>query len=320
MVSTVKLGRGRFTYSVEENWEKLPPGFSWTDAAAVAVDSNDRVYVFNRGEHPMIVFDSEGNFLNSWGEGIFTRAHGLSLGPDDTLYCTDDGDHTVRQCTLDGEVLLTIGVPGKASIPYSGRPFNRCTHVATDPRTGDLYVSDGYGNARVHKYSADGERVLSWGEPGIDSGQFVMPHNIVIDGDERIYVADRECLRVQVFDTDGKFITMWNNIYRPDGMTIGPDGLLYIAELNTQGIEVPPPGVGHRISIWSLEGKQLARLGHPEVGEDAGRFIAPHGIAVDSNLDVYVGEVTYSVPEVGGRYHDPPREFKSLKKLRRLKA
>ena len=91
-----------------------------------------------------------------------------------------------------------------------------------------------------------------------------------------------------------------------------------IAELNSQGIEIPPPGLGHRISIWSLDGKQLARLGDPEVGEDGGRFIAPHGIAVDSNLDVYVGEVTYSVPEVGGRYHDPPKEIKSLKKLRRL--
>ena len=103
MVSTVKLGGGAFTYQVEPNWETLPPGYSWREVAAVAVDSKDRVYAFNRGDHPMIVFDSDGNFLNSWGEGLFPRAHGLTLGPDDTLYCTDDGDHTVRQCTLDGK-------------------------------------------------------------------------------------------------------------------------------------------------------------------------------------------------------------------------
>ncbi|MDP7620298.1 MAG: hypothetical protein QF652_08660, partial [Dehalococcoidia bacterium] len=89
-------------------------------------------------------------FLRSWGEDVFSRAHGLTLGPDGTLFCTDDGDHTVRQCTLDGRVLMTIGDPGTAAAYQSGEPFNRCTDVALDPATGDLYVSDGYGNSRVH--------------------------------------------------------------------------------------------------------------------------------------------------------------------------
>ena len=114
MVATVRTGSGRFTYEFVEGWEKLPPGYSWTDAAAVAVDSQDNVYVFNRGDHPMIVFDRDGNFLRSWGEGVFSRAHGLTLAPDGTLFCTDDGDHTVRQCTTDGRVLMTIGDAGKA--------------------------------------------------------------------------------------------------------------------------------------------------------------------------------------------------------------
>ena len=113
MVSTVKVGEGQFTYEVAVDWEKLPLGYSWREVAAVGVDSRDRVYAFNRGDHPMIVFDSDGNFLESWGEGVFTRPHGITLGPDDTFYCTDDGDHTVRQCTLDGRVLMTIGVPGE---------------------------------------------------------------------------------------------------------------------------------------------------------------------------------------------------------------
>ena len=108
MVSTVQLGSGQFTYEVAVNWERQPPGYRWREVAAVATDSKDNVYVFNRGDHPMMVFDKDGNFIKSWGEEIFVRPHGVTVGPDDTLYCTDDGDHTVRQCTLDGDVLMTI--------------------------------------------------------------------------------------------------------------------------------------------------------------------------------------------------------------------
>ena len=148
---------------MDKDWGKLPDGWVLDDAAAVAVDSKDRVYVFNRGEHPMIVFDRDGRFLRSWGEGLFKRAHGLHIGPDDTLYCTDDGDHTVRQCTTEGKVLLEIGLPNKPAPYMSGLPFNRCTHTALSP-SGDIFVSDGYGNARVHKYSPNGKHLMSWGE------------------------------------------------------------------------------------------------------------------------------------------------------------
>src|SRR5690348_18265300 len=93
---SVVLGSGEHRYRVVENWAKLPDGWEFRDVAAVAVDSKDCVYVFNRGQHPMMVFDRDGNFLRSWGEGLFGRAHGLHIDSDDTLYCTDDGDHTVR--------------------------------------------------------------------------------------------------------------------------------------------------------------------------------------------------------------------------------
>ena len=109
----VILGTGDHRYQVEEGWGKLPDGWSFHEVGAVGVDRNDNVYVFNRGEHPMIVFDREGNFLRSWGEGLFPRAHSVHMAPDDTIFCTDDGAHCVRKCTLDGKVLMTIGVPGK---------------------------------------------------------------------------------------------------------------------------------------------------------------------------------------------------------------
>ena len=147
------LGSGEHRYRVVENWAKLPDGWSLTDVASVAVDSKDRIYVFNRGDHPMVVLDREGNFITSWGEGLFNRAHGLHIDADDNLYCTDDGDHTVRKCTTDGKVLLTIGIPNKPAPFMSGEPFHRCTHTALSPK-GEIYVSDGYGNACVHKYLA----------------------------------------------------------------------------------------------------------------------------------------------------------------------
>jgi len=146
------LGTGAYRYEVVDNWAKLPPGREFNaDVAAVGVDKQDRVYAFNRGQHPMVVFDRDGNFLRSWGEGVFHRAHGVHMAPDDTLWLTDDGDHTVRHCTLDGKILLTIGIPGTPKPYMGGEPFHRCTHTALSPQ-GDLYVSDGYGNARVHKY------------------------------------------------------------------------------------------------------------------------------------------------------------------------
>jgi len=315
MISAVKLGSGRFTYQVDVDWEKLPPGYSWTDAAAVATDSKDRVYVFNRGDHPMIVFDSDGNFLSSWGEDVFTRAHGITRGPDDTLYCTDDGDHTVRQCTLDGKVLMTIGVPGKAAPLYSGEPFNRCTHVAIDPNSGDLYVSDGYGNARVHKFSPDGKHLFSWGAPGMEPGEFNIVHNIATDKDGYVYVADRESHRIQIFDSKGNYQTQWNNVHRPCGLYISEDQHVYVGELGSAGpVNANHPNIGPRVSVMNTKGERLAAIGDMGFGAEVGQFMAPHGICLDSKDSIYVGEVAYTNLRNQGKAADGVRSFQKLVK------
>src|SRR5580700_8411508 len=140
-MADIIVGSGDYKYRIIEDWAKLPDGWSFKEVGAVGTDKNDNVYVFNRGEHPMMVFDRDGKFLRSWGEGLFSRAHGLHIDSDDNLYCTDDGDHTVRRCTTDGKVLLTIGVPEKRSPFMSGDPFHRCTHTALSPK-GEIYVSD----------------------------------------------------------------------------------------------------------------------------------------------------------------------------------
>jgi DNA-binding beta-propeller fold protein YncE len=320
MPMTVTLGAGRFAYEVVEGWGKLPPGWSLPDVASVAIDGKDQVYVFNRGEHPMIVFDREGNFLRSWGESLFHRAHGLHIGPDETLYCTDDGDHTVRKCTLDGKVLLTIGIPGKPSPFMSGEPFHRCTHTALSPQ-GEIYISDGYGNARVHKYAPDGRLLRSWGEPGCDPGQFNIVHNICADADGWVYVADRENHRVQVFDGNGRYEAQWNNLHRPCGLHMGPgkQPLCYIGELGPgMAVNRHVPNLGPRLSITTHDGKILARLGTLVAGLGAGQFLAPHGLAVDSRGDIYVGEVSHTVwPQL---FPDEamPQPLRSLQKLKKI--
>ncbi len=290
----VELGKGNWTFIVRDEWVKLPNEIVLGDVAAVGVDRHDRVYAFNRGDHPVAVFDSEGNLLRTWGEGVFTRPHGVHMGPDDTIWLTDDGDHTVRHCTLEGKVLMTIGVPGRPSPFMSGEPFHRCTHTALSPK-GEIYISDGYGNARIHKFSPDGKLLLSWGEPGTDPGQFNVPHNICCDPDGWVYVADRENHRVQIFDGNGKFETQWNNLHRPNGMCMaqGADPLVYIGESGPQGeINRDSPNIGPRVSIHTHKGQVLARLGHMHAGLEPGHFTSPHGIAVDRHGNIFVGELS----------------------------
>jgi len=319
---SVILGEGDHQYRVNKDWGKLPDGWELLDVAAVAVDSKDQIYVFNRGAHPMIVFDRDGNFQRSWGEGLFERAHGLHIGPDDMLYCTDDGDHTVRKCTPEGKVLLEIGIPGEPAPFMSGEPFHRCTHTALSPNN-EIFVSDGYGNARVHKYSPDGKLLMSWGEPGTDPGQFNIVHNIVADDDGWVYVADRENHRVQVFDSNGKYEAQWNNLHRPCGLYM-PRGRCQnciIGELGpAMAVNRYVPNLGPRLSIVTNEGQLVARLGGREgEGLEPGKFLAPHGITVDSRGDIYVGEVSYTNWTNSHEPDEPrPRYLPSLQKLEKI--
>ncbi|MDF1592102.1 MAG: hypothetical protein P1P89_11350 [Desulfobacterales bacterium] len=187
----MKVGSGDFIYEVIHNWGRLPAGWSLGSVPNGACDSQGRVYVFTRSEHPVLVFDPDGRFLGSWGEDIFSRPHGILITPDDIAYCTDDKDHTVRKCTLDGKVLMTLGTKDQPTdtgydgknwrtIKKSGPPFHRPTNLALSPG-GDMYVSDGYGNARVHKFSPEGKLLFSWGEPGDGPGQFAIVHSVRTD-------------------------------------------------------------------------------------------------------------------------------------------
>jgi streptogramin lyase len=305
------IGPYRFEFEVIEGWEKLPEGWSFVEVAGVAVDSHDRVYVFNRGQHPVIIFDKEGKFLNAWGEGIFTSPHGIFIGRDDTVYLTDDGDHTIRLFDYAGNMKMIIGQPGVSAetgykhgvspVLFGGKPFNRVTNVATG-RNGDLYISDGYGNARVHRFSADGKHMTSWGQPGRRPGEFNLPHGIAVDSAGRVYVADRENSRIQIFNQDGMFIQSWDWLNRPSDIFIDDQDMIHVAELGwskPSGAHVhydymQSPPCGHdpiaRVTVCDPDGKIVSRIGgfNPIL---PGNFCAPHGLWCDGHGDLYVGEV-----------------------------
>ena len=310
------------TYEPVEGWAKLPPGWAFKEIGGLGVDSHDNLYVFNRGEHPVIVFDRDGNFLRSWGEGVFPRAHAVDMGPDDTIWLTDDADQTVRQCTLEGRVLLTLGTPGKLSPYMSGVPFNRPTDSALSPK-GEIYVSDGYGNASVHKFSRDGRLLKSWGGPGTDPGEFNIVHNVACDDDGWVYVNDRENHRVQVFDGDGRYETQFNCLHRPCALfvTRGPDPLICVGELgSSMRVNRAMPNLGARISILDRTGKRVGRIGGAHAGRGPSEFIGPHGLTIDSHGDLYVGEVSWTQWPQMFPDQPLPADLRSLQKFRRVRA
>jgi sugar lactone lactonase YvrE len=297
-------------YEVVEGWEQLPAGYVHRDVAGVAVDSEDRVYLICRGEHPVIVYERSGRFLRSWGEGEFTyRTHGITIGPDDTVYCTDDGNHTVRQFTPDGKLLMTLGTlnhpsdtgyDGKntGTVSRPGGPFNRPTNLAVGPR-GYLYVSDGYGNCRVHRFSPSGELERSWGVPGSGPGEFFLPHGIAVAADGRVFVCDRENDRIQIFSPDGEYLAEWTDTQRPTHLVFDGRGLAYVTELWWHPGQTSPrhgpirearPG---RVSVYDRDGRVVSRWGSADACAP-GSFVAPHGLALDARGDLYVSEVTWT--------------------------
>ena len=286
MTTTQRVGSGRFTYQMQEDWAKVPAGWDMP-AAAVAGDSQDRIYCFNRDpDHPVVVFDREGNYLSSWGKGIFAFPHAILPDRDDNVWLVDRNHGQIMKFTPEGRLLMTIGTKGYRSntgadnsdfssngwkqVVRGGEPFNLPAGIAFNP-AGEVFIADGYANARMHKFSPEGKHLLSWGGPGTGPGQFNLPHGVWVDRHGRVLVADRENDRVQVFTQDGKHITTWpTKLIGVAVFCVDDDDIVYVPEHNAG-----------MVSILTLEGERLAQWGS-EIHRSC------HGIWVDSHRDLYV--------------------------------
>jgi streptogramin lyase len=223
----------------------------------------------------MLVFERDGRFIGSWGENLFKAPHGIWISPDDEIYTTDTEDHTVRKFSLSGELLQTWGTVDEPGPP--GQPFNQPTRAVLS-QSGEMYVSDGYGQSRVHRTTPDGEVIVSWGAPGSGPSEFNLPHDVTVDKNDRVYILDRGNLRCQIFNSNGEYLTEWGDLRSPNDLFIDSDDIIHIAE------------GGQRITVMTLDGEIITRWG--EKGERAGQFSnSPHGIWVDSHGDVYISEV-----------------------------
>jgi len=276
------VGTGKYTYTVIQDWAKLPPGETFAMVSAMATDSQDRVYAFQRKDPPIVIFDRDGKYLSSWGNGSFLFAHGIHIA-NDIVYLTDRDSSVCLIYTLDGKPIQMLGRHGVHSdtgcerpgdlVPRAAGPFNYPSELVPGP-AGDLFVSDGYRNARVHRFAPDGHLKFSWGEPGKTApSHFHLPHSLLVY-EGLVYVCDRENHRLQVFDTDGKFVTMWTEIQRPMDISVDKEGVLYISEGSVGGSSA-------RVSVLNRQdGAVLARFDCRGSG---------HGSWVDSHGDIYVG-------------------------------
>lgn len=282
------VGSGRYTYEMREDWARLPEGWEMP-AAAVFGDSHDRVFCFNRSrEHPIVVFDRDGNYLYSWGEGLFAFPHTILIDKKDDVWLVDRNHCQVMKFTPQGKLLTTIGTRGYRSdtgadptdfssssyksVTHPGGPFNLPAGVAIAP-SGEMFFADGYGNCCVHKFSPEGKHILSWGAPGNGPGEFNLPHAVWIDRRGRVLVADRENDRVQAFTQEGKFLSIWpSRLIGPAAFYVDKEDAVYIPEHN-----------GGLVSILNLDGERLAQWGSPI-------HRSCHGIWVDSHGDLYVVE------------------------------
>lgn len=261
----VSLGDRR--YAVERRWGELPNNHRLELISQLAVDRRGRVYVNKRSDPPVLVFEPSGRFRAAWGGGRVADAHGIFITADDRVFVIDRDRHQVLFFTVEGELLGTLG---ERDNPRFQAPFNHPTDVAVAD-DGEIYVSDGYGNSAVHRFSADHRLVSTWGSPGEGPGQFSTPHAIWIDRSNRVLVADRENNRVQIFDRDGLFLGEWRDFYHPMDIYEDARGMVYVTD------EIP------RLSMMAPDGRLAGRC-RPS-------FNRPHGISGNAEGDLFIAEL-----------------------------
>ena len=210
------VGSGEYRYELVPSWPQMLRYWSFEKASDAAVNSHGEIHVLSRGAHPVTIWDTSGNLISSWGEGMFSNngPHGIFITPNDHVWIADINYHVVIEFTPGGEPVRELGKRLQPSPRWDGRPFNMPTGIAISPE-GSVFVSDGYGSNRIDKFSADGELVLSWGQPGAGPGEFALLHNVGVDSRGRVFICDRENDRIQLFDQEGNYLEQWSDFTGP---------------------------------------------------------------------------------------------------------
>lgn len=282
-------------YVVDPGWPQRPAELGpRADVPGVQVDREDRIWCLERGEVPVQIYSTDGRLLRSWGRGRFSGPHSLRFDSQGNVWIADYKRHVVQKFTPDGELLLTLGVPDQAGDDETH--FNMPTDMAITP-SGDVFVSDGYGNRRVVHFDAQGKFVKAWGSYGGGPGEFCLPHQIVVDSRGVLYVADRNSGRIQLFDQQGKFIEQWTNLIMPWGLWISRQDELWVCGSSPQWWrkdgEYPPPK-DQIFMRFSTDGK-LRQLWTVPLGADGqeqpGECNWLHAVALDSQGNLYAGDI-----------------------------
>ncbi len=254
-------------YRVERPWGEVPGDLDLVALSQLAVDSKGRVLAFQRADPPVLVFEPDGAFHAAWGRGRIADAHGIFVSGDDRVFLVDRDAHQILIFTTMGEPLGEIGERHEAN--FQG-PFNHPTDVAL-AADGEIYVSDGYGNSVVHRFSPEGEHIATWGRPGAGEGEFTTPHAVWVDTRDRVLVADRENDRVQLFDRDGGFLGAWGDFYHPMDISEDDQGRILVTD------QIP------RLSMLDGDGTL--------VGRSRAVWNGAHGIACNAKGDIFLAEM-----------------------------
>jgi DNA-binding beta-propeller fold protein YncE len=284
------------SYAVDPAWPERPKDFRWGHMPGIAVDAKDNIYVFTRAEPPVQVYSSTGKYLRGWGEKQIKSAHHIRIDHEGNVWIADVGHHVVQKYTPEGTLLMTLGVKGQA-----GRD-DKHLYMPTDmavTRTGDIFVSDGYGNARIVHFDKEGNHVNAWGELGHGPGQFSIPHSIAADSKGRLYVADRNNARIQVFNEKGKFLEEWRNMIVPWGLWVTPKDEIWVCgsspmQWRKEDSSLGCPPKDQIFMKFNPHGKLLQLFTVPK-GLDGlerpGEVNWVHAIAVDSRGNLYLGDI-----------------------------
>jgi len=267
-----------------EEPDTMPEGWKFGRVSAVDVDSSGNVYVFQRGPKadPIVVFSPAGKYLRSWGKGVFANPHGIRIDSQNHVWVTDTNLHMVMEFTNEGQLLRSLGTKGKAGT--TPETFNRPTDVAFLPN-GDFFVTDGYGNSRVVKFSREGKYLMEWGKRGAGPGEFDLPHAIVIDSRQNLYVSDRENNRIQIFDANGKFLRQWTHLGATQGIDINSKDELWIVTHRNKEENIAYDTLAGRIMrIDTATGKILGAMESPG-----------HWLALGPTNEIYIGSLTGNV-------------------------